>query len=241
MEVVLAKFSRHVDAFFYVVGVAAISYQLATRGEDHWALAASFASGDAVASLKRFAASSPSLKLQREARVSRVEKLTRYYPRFVEHFDEYIRDLDALRSDVARALAASPNSKTVVFSAKMFYYAAKALGLQLDVPAGIPIPVDRRVCLISLLSRVVEGAEPTLRGARTLLSRAPGLVAKAWSYVGELSATPPLKLDALLWTLGGCYERHSSPELALDRALRLLSPPPGPALSLVRVLLGLNP
>jgi len=241
VSAIVRSFERAADALFYVVGVASVSYQLATTGEEHWALAAEYARGDPVASLRRFVLEAPSLRVQRAKRLARVERLARYYPTFASRLNGYLSDLRSLWADLAEALSADPRSKTVVFSVKMFYYAARALGVQLQVPHDIPLPVDRRVCLISLASRVIEGAAPTPEGARKLLSVAPELVAEAWGRVGALAGVPPLRLDALLWLMGGCYARSRSAERALSCALELLSPPPGPPLALVRVLLGLSP
>ncbi|MEM0307593.1 MAG: N-glycosylase/DNA lyase [Thermofilaceae archaeon] len=238
---ILSRFNQRIDAFFYTVGIAAISYQLTTKGEEHWFLAAEHAGGDPRESLRSFVEKSPSLKLARSARLARVERLNRLYPSFAAKLDLYLSDLEAFRKDLARALEADQDAKTIVFAVKMLYYAAKASGLSIEPPSSIPIPVDRRVCLISLTSRVVEGEPPTPQGARLLLSKAPKLVAEAWRLVCEKSGVPPIKLDALLWLLGGCYERAGSPEGALDCASKLLSPPPGAAVSLMRVLLGLSP
>ena len=239
VEKIRSRIGRSADAAFYVVGVATISYQLSAKGEVHWSLAAEFATNDPLQSLRDFAARSPSLRLARQARLARVEKLARYYPVFVARYREYLQNPLHLWKDVAEALGADPYSKTVVFSVKMFYYAAKVEGLKVHLPTTIPLPVDRRVCLISLASRLVEGYEPTLEGARKLLQREAKLVADAWSLVGELSGVPPLKIDALLWLLGGCYER--SPLEALDCALGLLRPASKAELSLLEVLLGLSP
>ncbi|MEM0023296.1 MAG: N-glycosylase/DNA lyase [Thermofilaceae archaeon] len=238
---ILSKFTQRSDAFFFTLGVAAVSYQLTTKGEEHWSLAAEYAGGDPCESLRSFVKRSPSLKLARSARLARVEKLVGFYPFFAVKLDFYLRDLEAFRKDLAKALEADQDAKTIVFAVKMLYYAAKASSLSIEPPPSIPIPVDRRVCLISLTSRVVEGEPPTLQGARLLLSKAPKLVAEAWGLVCEKSGVPPIKLDALLWLLGGCYERAGSPEGALDCAFKLLSPPPGAAVSLMRVLLGLSP
>lgn len=239
VEKIRSKIGRSADAAFYIVGVAAISYQLSTKGEVHWNLAADFAMNDPLQSLIEFATRSPSLRLARQARLARVEKLARYYPVFVARYREYLQNLLYLWKDIAEALNADPISKTVVFSVKMFYYAAKAAGLTVHLPASIPLPVDRRVCLITLISHLVEGYEPTLEGAKDLLQTEAKLVAKAWSLVGELGEVAPLKIDALLWLLGGCYER--SPLKAFDCSLELLRPTSEPEFSLLEVLLGLRP
>jgi len=241
VEEIARRYGRFSAAAFYTLGVATISYQLSARGEIHWNLAASYARGNQLEDLRRFASTSPSLRFARSARLSRVDKLARLWPSFEAKVDEYARNLELLRQDVARALGAAADSKTVVFAVKMFYYTAKAFGLRVNLPREIPLPVDRRVCLISLTSGVVEGGPPTLEGARRLLASAPRLVAAAWSDACAPSGVPPLKLDALLWLLGGLYEEGGAPSRAAELAAELFPSLPPRAASFVRFLFGLNP
>jgi len=241
IEEIARKYGRFSAAAFYALAVAAISYQLSAKGETHWRLAASYAQSNPLEDLRRFASSSPSLKFARSARLSRVEKIAKLWPQFEARLGEYSRDLELLRREIASALSADSDSKTVVFAVKMFYYTAKAFGIRVEVPLRIPLPVDRRVCLISLASRVVEDGPPTLENARRLLSEAPRLVATAWSEACEPSGVPPLKLDALLWLLGGCYEEGGDPSRAVELAVELFPSLTPRAASFVRFLLGSNP
>ncbi|RLF05529.1 MAG: hypothetical protein DRK00_04185 [Thermoprotei archaeon] len=237
---ILARYDRLEDSAFYVLGVAVVSYMLTTRGEEHWRLAASHSSGEPLSDLRGFVASSPSLRLGRRARLARIERLVSFHPRFLEEFDSYLIDLEALRRDLARVLKADPDSKTIVFATKMFYYTAKAAGLSVQVPFSIPVPVDRRLCLLSLASGVVTGGIADLREARRLLSKAPHLVREAWSAAGRRGGVPPLRLDALLWLLGGCYERGGR-EGAFRLALDLFPELPRGAEPFIKLLLGLRP
>ncbi|MCX8180821.1 MAG: N-glycosylase/DNA lyase [Thermofilaceae archaeon] len=237
---ILAKFSSLEAASFYIIGVASISYQLSAKGEEHWAIASSYASGDPIEDLQHFTVRSPTLRFSREAREARVKRLVSFWPSFKQNFTEYISDLERLRRNLAQVLRAEVDAKTVVFSVKMFYYALKASDIKVEVPFTIPIPVDRRVCLVSLASRLVEGAPPTLEEARKLLSKAPKLVAKAWNDVSLRAMIPPLRLDALLWLLGGCYERGGNPEKALEKARKIFPSINHQALSLVKLLIGLE-
>ena len=241
IEEIARRYKRFGAAAFYTLGVAAISYQLSARGEVHWRLAASYARSNSLEDLRRFAGMSPSLRFARSARLSRVEKLAKLWPSFEARVDEYARNLELLRQDVAHALGAAADSKTVVFAVKMFYYTARAFGLHVNLPCEIPLPVDRRVCLISLASGVVEGGSPTLENARRLLASAPRLVAAAWSDACAPSGVPPLKLDALLWLLGGLYEEGGAPSRAAELAAELFPSLPPRAASFVRFLLGLSP
>jgi len=224
IEGILGKYSDLKDAAFYAMGVALVSYMLLMRGEEHWALAVEYASTNPVRDLKEFAASSPSIRLRREVRIRRIRRFATYYYRYLEVFDRYCRDLELLRKDLARITGARPDAKTIVFAVKMFYYALKASSIKTLLPPTIPVPVDRRVCLVSLLSGVVRpllANDPRVE-ARRLLSRAPKVVQKAWNLACRGGGVPPLKLDALLWLVGGNYE-HGEPAKSLDRVVRLLS------------------
>lgn len=242
IEEIARKYRSFSAAAFYALAVAAISYQLSAKGEAHWRLAADYAQSNPLEDLQRFANLSPSLKFARSARLSRVEKLAKLWPSFEAKVSEYTENLELLQREVARTLNAKADSKTVVFAVKMFYYTAKAFGIRVEVPREIPLPVDRRVCLVSLTSGVIEGGPPTLENARRLLGSAPRLVATAWNEACAPSGVPPLKLDALLWLLGGCYEEGGNdPSRALKLAAEMFSPLPSRAASFVRFLLGLNP
>ncbi len=192
----------------YVVGVALVSYMLATRGEDHWALAASHAEGNAKAALLSFVTSSPSLARFREVRVRRArvyaEKLM---DKIARHYSAYAENLASLWRDLYTTLNARPEAKTIVFAVKMFYYAAKAAGLRCRLLPTLPVPVDYRVCLVTLTSLLVQGPAGDLRGnARTLRKEGAHLVRKGWSLVSKKAGLAPLNLDALLWTLGGAID-----------------------------------
>lgn len=238
VESILRRYGSFEKAALYITGIAAISYMLSAKGEEHWAFAAQQASSDPAADLLKFASSSPSVNFGREARLKRVKKLLEHERFFYSRIGQYSADLSTLRNDLASILNADRDAKTVVFAVKMFYYSAKKAGISVKVPLEIPIPVDRRVCLISLLSGVVRGGEPTSQGARVLLSKAPGLVRQAWDAVGRESGVPPLRIDALLWLLGGCYEERGGAEQALEAASRVLSPKSPRALLVLRLLLG---
>lgn len=240
VESILKKYGAFEKAALYITSIAAISYMLSVKGEEHWMMAAQQASSDPAVDLLKFVSFSPSINFSREARLKRIERLLEYENFFYSRIDQYLADLSMLRSDLASILKADKDSKTVVFSVKMFYYSARKAGINVKVPLEIPLPVDRRICLISLLSGVIRGGAPALRDARVLLANAPSLVRQAWDIVGRESGIPPLRIDALLWLLGGCYEKHGGAEQALEMASRMLSPKSPRAFLALRLLLGLK-
>ncbi|MEM1509439.1 MAG: N-glycosylase/DNA lyase [Thermofilaceae archaeon] len=240
VESILEKYGAFEKAALYITGIAAISYMLSVKGEEHWMIAAQQASSDPAVDLLKFASFSPSVNFNRGARLKRIERLLGYEHFFYSRISQYLADLNMLRSDLASILKADKDAKTVVFAVKMFYYSARKAGINVKVPLEIPLPVDRRICLISLLSGIIKGGAPTLRDARTLLMNASGLVRQAWDTVGRESGIPPLRIDALLWLLGGCYEKKRGAEQALEIASSMLSPKSPRAFLALRLLLGLK-
>jgi len=196
----------------YVVGVALVSYMLSARGERHWFLAAEFAGEDVGESLLRFVRESPSLARFRVVRERRARRyLVFFVPRFLEKFEAYASDLRSFWVDLARAVGAKPQAKTVVFAVKMFYYSLRAAGFGVQgLPREIPIPVDFRVSLMSLISGLVAGEAADFRSeARLLRERGAGLVRRGWGLVSELSSVPALNMDAVLWLVGGAVDRSN--------------------------------
>ncbi len=196
----------------YVVGVALVSYMLSARGEKHWFLAAKFAGEDIGESLLRFVRESPSLARFRIARKRRTRRyLVFFVPRFLERFEAYASDLRSLWVDLARAVGAKPQAKTVVFAVKMFYYSLRAAGFKVQgLSYEIPIPVDFRVSLMSLTSGLVTGGAADFRSeAKLLRERGANLVRRGWSLVSEFSSMPALNMDAVLWLVGGAVDRSN--------------------------------
>ena len=62
--------------------------------------------------------------------------------------------------------------------------------------------------MVSLSSGVVEteGNIKLSDAVKILRSKYPTLVRRVWSDIGYLSRIPPLRLDALLWIVGGMYD-----------------------------------
>lgn len=198
-----------IEGAAYVVGVALVSYMLSTRGEEHWRLAAEYAETPARDSLTRFVLESPSLGRFRRTRERRVRRYARTtMRRILSNYSVYALDPRKLWRDLAMDLGARLESKTVVFAVKMFCYALKASGLQCATPTDVPVPVDYRVCLISLTSMLVRGDARDLKSAaRELRATASTIVRRGWDVVAAEAGVAPLDLDALLWLLGGSIEK----------------------------------
>jgi len=209
---------------FIVVGVASVSYMLSLKGEEHWLSLSDYVESrkkhNPEEVLRGFVKESGSLARFRSARLKRIDLLVRARPDFENKFDSFIGDLNELRRFLAHTLGAGLEDKTIVFSVKMFYYTLKAAGLYVSVPTDIPVPVDRRVALVSLTSGLLEyPALHYLKAANELRGRYSKLVREAWSKVCRLAGVPPLRVDSLLWIVGGFLEKSGFNYL---RALQLI-------------------
>lgn len=119
---------------------------------------------------------------------------------------------------MARCLNANVDDKTIVFAVKMMYYGMKALGVDVTLPHDIPIPVDRRVIKISLMSDLIIPDEPRVmeRSINDLVSdlfKKPQIVRDAWRTVSLGCGIPPLHLDAVLWFFGKYVNCRSKTEV----------------------------
>ncbi len=95
-------------------------------------------------------------------------------------------------------------AKTIVFAAKMYYYASDVIGCNPRADPRVPIPVDRRIATISLLSGLIKPCDIKYSGnLRTivykLMSRYKKLIVKAWFSIANESNIPCIFLDTIIW------------------------------------------
>ena len=184
-----------------------ISYMLNKRGEEFWRLFADFSaercwSISPVRLVEEFTVKNNSFNLA--AKLRRLKKLYG-----CSSLLESLRttNLKEYWNLISTCVHAEKSSKTVVFSVKMFYYGLKALGYNIEVPPEIPIPVDRRISLITQTSGIVKSREKmdlkVLRAISKDLMKRRSKVQEAWFKVSRLSGFPPLLLDSPLWIIGG--------------------------------------
>ncbi len=207
--------------------VALVSYRLTMRGEEWWDCYSRYFTsqpppGNALEAGRLVAGFLDSCRgslVQREAKKRRVERASRLAADVVDRLLrepwEVLDSASWLITGYARALGQKPWRKTIVFSAKMAYYSARAgLGERVPAPRDAPIPVDVRVSCITYTSRMVEAP-----GYRAILSN-PIPAIQAWNIVSEESGIPPLNLDSLAW-LTGWLPRDLGWAEALERLTRL--------------------
>jgi len=190
-----------------------ISYKLAVKGEKYWlefGLYMSKTRPSLEKVLENFMKFLKEKKLNvfnMDAKVKRLETFLKspLAARIYSNPQLYVHDLEKLRKAIAVILKANPDSKTVVFSIKMFYYAYYvSTGKRIAIPFTIPLPVDVRISALTLSSGVIE--IPSIRDFRSktyyLLGKRPSEVRKTWLKISMLCKIPSLNIDSLLWPLG---------------------------------------
>lgn len=180
----------------YLVAVA--TYQLRCTGEVFWSRFSNYMRGlppgGVVEGVVGFISGDPCSSIQRQVKVGRVLRLSRY----LDDVRGLLSGCDflGLWGLTYRALGADPASKTVVFAVKMGYYGTRALGIcRGPLPMEIPVPLDRRVARATLSLGIV------VAGSLEDVMRCRDAVVESWRGIGESSGVPPIHLDALLWAL----------------------------------------
>ncbi len=184
---------------------ALVSYMLTERGEEFWKTFSGFASekcmgDDPLSIVMEFTRIFNRFNLK--AKLTRLQKVAGC----LSHANPGVfNDLKEYWLFLTRCLNLEGDEKTLVFSVKMVYYGLKASGKKVTVPTEIPIPVDRRVSIITLTSTMIRPPAATLQAVRKAageLLRRRKKVASIWDEVARLSGVPPLHLDAPVWLVG---------------------------------------
>ncbi len=187
---------------------ALVSYRLTMRGEEWWTcfskeVTTSVSEGslrEAFHKVKQFIVNCRGSIIQRMQKLARIEKVQKQAYNTLrilyETPEKILNSGQWLTNGLANALRTKPWKKTIVFSAKMAYYAAKTLNSNMPAPRDVPIPVDLRISCITTTSGIAETSD-----YRIILSK-PEKVIKAWEKVAEISKIPPLNIDSLLWIIG---------------------------------------
>ncbi len=137
-------------------------------------------------------------KIMARQKIDRLKRINRC-SEIVGYVDGY--EFEPLTVSTAKCLHSGIDSKTIVFSIKMLYYVLKAKGYEVVLPSTIPIPVDRRVALITYLSGLVDVLDEVNVYPLKLL-RFSNIIRDVWQKVSLLTSIPPLHIDSVLWYLG---------------------------------------
>ena len=183
-----------------VVANALVSYRLPVRGETYWSNFADF-----LLSKGRIDDFEELIESVREFLVSRMQggtlidqKLGRIWKARDALRKLYTNplgftDLTRLLELLASQMKSRGVEKTIVFAVKMAYYFYTALGVEVFNTHNIPLPIDRRVAIITSSSRMLHVS------IKSIMSKYRDEAVKAWSRVSSLSGIPPINMDAIIW------------------------------------------
>jgi DNA-(apurinic or apyrimidinic site) lyase len=187
-----------------------ISYQLSIPGEEYWGRFADFFSKPNVQLntdyFKKFLLNVKCTRLldQKLRRISRV--LSSDLPgKLLSNGLRYCNNIEAFMRELSRILKVSEDSKTIVFSAKMYSYLCDVSGQVVDL-GKTPIPVDYRNSLLALTSCIITdcGGLPLKECALKLTSSTYSkYVRNAWMSVCNQLGISCLELDAFTWIFTG--------------------------------------
>ncbi len=212
-----------------VIANALVSYQLTSRGELYWSMFSEWMSGRGGSSVyyllqahREFLLNTSYNRMGLEAKLKRLDKF--YNSSLAEEIRsdplKYCGRLEDLWGKIASTLNAEKQSKTIVFSVKIYYYVCRACGS--SVKGDIPVPVDRRIAYVTLSSCLVRGCTGSLKKCSydLMKPRLRGLVMGAWSIVSAESGIPGYNLDSLLWVLGRFIPGRRDYKTILDEVVR---------------------
>ncbi|MGQ4894329.1 MAG: N-glycosylase/DNA lyase [Candidatus Njordarchaeia archaeon] len=187
---------------------ALISYQLSGTGESYWLEFSEYFSKrkkieDPVQDLIAFLTVSKFNSRIKAPKISRLEKLRILSDTIAKNELKYAENPKILQYEISRKLKSKPNSKTIVFSIKMFNYACRIKYNRVFIlPFDINIPVDLRISRISKRLGIERNIE------------------QFWNNIAQEVRIPPLHLDSLLWvTLGLLKIRRR----IIDKKLNMLA------------------
>jgi DNA-(apurinic or apyrimidinic site) lyase len=192
---------RDKELFFKLVVLnALLSYQLQTKGETYWEnFSKFFSENPSIDKFPEFLS-----KFNRRFLQAKLRRFKRAKECVNSIFEKYsLKDLgenlSILVEELSKCLKQKKDSKTVVFSAKMFMYGYKIVfGKEPKNLEGIEIPLDSRLKKIF----------PEL---------------KTWRELSSKLKIPPIKLDALVWVPMGLRKRDLDeyPEELREKILEL--------------------
>ncbi len=209
----------------YLVAVVSIansliSYQLTGKGEDYWMEICRYFS------LKKNEYKDSKIDLDTVFKLFKefLESITRYnrfqvatkISRLKKFFSSslpkkmysdpcmYSNDQYNLIRTLSSIMGQDIYAKTVVFAAKMYYYASDIIGCNPLADPRVPMPVDRRIATVSLLSGLIKPCNLRYFGnLRTivykLMSKYKKLLVKAWFSIASESNIPCIFLDTIIW------------------------------------------
>lgn len=196
-------------ATVYALLVALSSYRLTMRGEEWWQCVSDMLGdrgaprsiNEAIDNVVWFLSNCPGSLIGRDIKIRRVRRVGIHMKDLLERImaqpQLVIERPQEILSSVAASLGSKEARKTVAFSVKMAYYAARARGIMRPLVFDLPMPIDVRVACVTLTSGLVRGPRDYHE-----LVRSPAEAQRAWRDVSLMSGVPTPHLDSLLWVVG---------------------------------------
>ena len=182
-----------------VVANSIVSYRLSSRGEDYWVEFSREISSvdinsaeDIISFMSYFLPTSRGNRFLIKQKITRLRKALSIIASIYDNPHKYV-DLYRLLQELSQALEAEIYSKTVVFSVKMAYYTHRLLGASIVNGDKIPVPVDKRISLLTSTSSIID-YPPSL-----ILSKYQVDASSAWMRVAQRAGIESVSIDALLW------------------------------------------
>ena len=195
-----------------------ISYQLSGKGEDYWSEVGNFFSKTKVGDYKQLYALFTDfltkytkynrIQIRNKLRRLRIFLNSRIIDRLYISPCLYSIDQYPLLEILSEIMKQSMYAKTIIFSVKMYYYAARILCENTVPDPRIPMPIDRRVAYISFTSGLIRISNKTCLEDlkhiiyRLMQSRNRDNIVKAWFILSKYSGIPCIFLDTIVWLMG---------------------------------------
>jgi DNA-(apurinic or apyrimidinic site) lyase len=200
-----------------VVANALVSYRLSMPGEEYWQEFSKFFSmqgppssvDELLEMFARFFSVSRGNRMLHKQKLARLRRAAPVLARLLAQPKRY-RDLRLLVEELRAALGSRGDEKTIVFAAKMLHYLHRALGVEEKGLDEVPVPIDRRMALLTYTSGLLD-AEP-----ERIMSQMRRDAVEAWMQVARRAGIPSVSLDAIVWLPAYRLERHL--QLGLDHA-----------------------
>lgn len=174
----LKELAKYIDKESFIKNVilnSIVCYQLEMKGEDYWKKFSEFfkENNDIYEFIKIYN------KRLINVKIKRINKIKNFLDKL--KFEDLIYYKDNLREfndTIANIMNQNRNSKTIVFTTKMFGYSLRILGYNIIFPFDIDIPIDNRIGKISKNINF-------------------------WRDISRKINIPPLHIDSIIWVTYG--------------------------------------
>ncbi len=190
----LQKTLKNDELFLKLVIINAIvSYQLSTTGENWWKEFSEYDWNNISKNKNNlfeeyilFLSNSKGNRRLNNVKIKRINKIRNFLNDLsIEKLENYYYNMDTFRNDIAKHLNTKKESKTVVFTVKMFGYASRIIFKKfIQYPYEIEIPKDSRI--EKYTKRFTDDN-----------------VVKFWNSISKETKIPPLHIDSILWSALG--------------------------------------